>query len=151
MDNITDEKQKIINGIMLINCGEDEETIVNIFKETDTEILKYITSITVHDQEYIPMEISGGTNSWGTTTSWSNHRRLKESKIDIVASKFRIEYPENTFEHTLKHEIGHVKGRMISPEIGDSEKFANNYAADPKNCNLSLLDKLNIKIWNVLL
>ena len=142
MDRILEERQEIIDNIKLIDCGEDTEEILKVLMQTDNDILKYITQIKVYQEKSVPNQ-----NSWGTTTSLSYGRKLHHSKIELVASKFRSE--KFFFTRTLKHEIGHVKGRMISPECGNSEIFANNYAKDPDNVVPSLWIRIKSFIFGI--
>lgn len=129
MDNTFENKQEIISKIMLINADDDKEIILKVLNETDISILKYLTSITVHDSEKVPESIAKIKTAYGALTSSIRKETLIESKIDIVSSKFRPS--KGHFKWTLYHEIGHIWGHMNSSYYGNSENFANNYADDP--------------------
>lgn len=116
------KKEKVIVKIKIKNSGMDEGKIREVLKKTDNKVLKYVTSIIVHDAPEIPKIITD-KHAWGTAVLNYKNCKLNYVNIHIVSSKFHQE-----FEHTLKHELGHVVGAMISPEKRDSEEFADDYA-----------------------
>ncbi len=123
-------KQELISKIAIINAKEDKECILKVLNETDVRILKYIVSITVYDESKIPETITRNP-SWGTIiTTMRNGILVHNAMIHLVSSKFRSE--DFFFEHTLKHELGHLCGWMKSPNLGNSENFSNDYAKDPE-------------------
>jgi len=108
---VPNKKEKIIVRIKLINAKQDEERIRNVLRHTNNNILKHITSITVHDSKFIP---DSKTKPLGTASFDAMSHKLYFGHIDIISSKFYDSSMNNTFENTLNHEIGHIAGASIS-------------------------------------
>lgn len=113
--------------IEIIDYGDDLQKILKILEKTEDIILEHISEISLFHEDYIPdcylSKENKNKNVLGVT-----HKKEGNilQKIGIVSSKSEA-YKEkgNSFERTLYHEIGHVKGYILNI---DSEPFAITYA-----------------------